>query len=314
MIMTYVLLILGFILLIKGADFFVDGSSSIAKLLKIPSVIIGLTIVAFGTSAPELSVSFSAAMQGQNEIAISNVLGSNIFNLMVVTGACAAVTAIPVNAGILKREFPFSIFAAGLLLLFSLVGSGDPAITRMEGITLLVLFVFYIAMQIRGALKSRSEAEEDPVANILSPFRSIALVIIGCIMIIYGGDFVVDSASDIAASFGLSETLIGLTIVAFGTSLPELVTSIVASRKGENDLAVGNVVGSNLFNILMILGISTSINPVPLNTTAIYDSLILILFSCLVLFFCWSKKRLGRGEGIVMLLMYAIYTVYIIIR
>lgn len=314
MIMTYVLLILGFILLIKGADFFVDGSSSIAKLLKVPSVIIGLTIVAFGTSAPELSVSFSAAMQGQNEIAISNVLGSNIFNLMVVTGACAAVTAIPVNAGILKREFPFSIFAAGLLLLFSLVGSGDPAITRLEGITLLVLFVFYIAMQIRDALKSRSEAEEDPVANILSPFRSIALVIIGCIMIIYGGDFVVDSASDIAASFGLSETLIGLTIVAFGTSLPELVTSIVASRKGENDLAIGNVVGSNLFNILMILGISTSINPVPLNTTAIYDSLILILFSCLVLFFCWSKKRLGRGEGIVMLLMYAIYTVYIIIR
>lgn len=314
MIMTYVLLILGFILLIKGADFFVDGSSSIAKLLKVPSVIIGLTIVAFGTSAPELSVSFSAAMQGQNEIAISNVLGSNIFNLMVVTGICAAVSAIPVNAGILKREFPFSIFAAILLLLFSLAGSGDPAITRMEGVTLLVLFVFYVAMQIRGALKSRSEAGEDPIANILSPFRSIALVIIGCIMIIYGGDFVVDSASDIAASFGLSETLIGLTIVAFGTSLPELVTSIVASRKGENDLAIGNVVGSNLFNILMILGISTSINPVPLNTTAIYDSLILILFSCLVLFFCWSKKRLGRGEGIVMLLMYAIYTIYIIIR
>ena len=314
MIRICIVLIIGFILLIKGADFFVDGSSSIAKLLRVPSAIIGLTIVAFGTSAPELSVSISAAMQGQNEIAISNVLGSNIFNLMVVTGACAAVAAIPVNAGILKREFPFSIFAAGLLLVFSLFGSDNLEIARIEGLILLSLFILYIAMQVWGALKSRNESEEDPMENILSPFRSIALVIIGCIMIVFGGDFVVDSASAIAASFGLSETLIGLTIVAFGTSLPELVTSVVASRKGENDLAIGNVVGSNLFNILMILGISTSINPVPLNPTAVYDCMLLILFSCLVLFFCWSKKRLGRGEGIIMLLLYAVYTTYIIMR
>lgn len=314
MIRICIVLIIGFILLIKGADFFVDGSSSIAKLLRVPSAIIGLTIVAFGTSAPELSVSISAAMQGQNEIAISNVLGSNIFNLMVVTGACAAVAAIPVNAGILKREFPFSIFAAGLLLVFSLFGSDNLEIARIEGLILLFLFILYIAMQVWGALKSRNESEEDPMENILSPFRSIALVIIGCIMIVFGGDFVVDSASAIAASFGLSETLIGLTIVAFGTSLPELVTSVVASRKGENDLAIGNVVGSNLFNILMILGISTSINPVPLNPTAVYDCMLLILFSCLVLFFCWSKKRLGRGEGIIMLLLYAVYTTYIIMR
>ena len=314
MIRICIVLIIGFILLIKGADFFVDGSSSIAKLLRVPSAIIGLTIVAFGTSAPELSVSISAAMQGQNEIAISNVLGSNIFNLMVVTGACAAVAAIPVNAGILKREFPFSIFAAGLLLVFSLFGSDNLEIARIEGLILLFLFILYIAMQVWGALKSRNESEEDPMENILSPFRSIALVIIGCIMIVFGGDFVVDSASAIAASFGLSETLIGLTIVAFGTSLPELVTSVVASRKGENDLAIGNVVGSNLFNILMILGISTSINPVPLNPTAVYDCMLLVLFSCLVLFFCWSKKRLGRGEGIIMLLLYAVYTTYIIMR
>ena len=312
--MTYVFLILGFILLIKGADLFVDGSSSIAKLLRIPSAIIGLTIVAFGTSAPELSVSFSAAMQGQNEIAISNVLGSNIFNLMVVTGACAAIAAIPVNANILKREFPFSIFAAALLLVFSLAGAGDPVIARMEGIILLIFFIIYVVAQIYGALKSRNETAEDPLEKVLSPFRSIAFVVIGCIMIVYGGDFVVDSASAIATSFGLTETLIGLTIVAFGTSLPELVTSIVASRKGENDLAIGNVVGSNIFNILMILGISTSINPVPLNQTAIYDCILLIVFSCLVLFFCWSKKRLGRIEGIVMIGLYAAYTVYIIMR
>ena len=301
--LTYILLILGFILLIKGADLFVDGSSSIARLLRIPAAVIGLTIVAFGTSAPELSVSCSAALAGQNEIAISNVLGSNIFNLMVVTGACAAISAIPVNEGILKREFPFSIVAAALL-----------NIGRLEGLTLLVLFVLFVAIQVRDALKSRSENAEDPMEEVLSPLKSIVFVVIGCIMIIYGGNFVVDSASEIAANFGLSETLIGLTVVAFGTSLPELVTSIVASRKGENDLAIGNVVGSNIFNILMILGISTSIHPVALQPSAVYDCIILMIFSILVLFFCWSKKRLARGEGIFMIILYAIYTVYIIMR
>ena len=312
--LTYILLILGFILLIKGADLFVDGSSSIARLLRIPAAVIGLTIVAFGTSAPELSVSCSAALAGQNEIAISNVLGSNIFNLMVVTGACAAISAIPVNEGILKREFPFSIVAAALLLIFSLFGFGRLNIGRLEGLTLLVLFVLFVAIQVRDALKSRSENAEDPMEEVLSPLKSIVFVIIGCIMIIYGGNFVVDSASEIAANFGLSETLIGLTVVAFGTSLPELVTSIVASRKGENDLAIGNVVGSNIFNILMILGISTSIHPVALQPSAVYDCIILMIFSILVLFFCWSKKQLSRGEGIFMLILYAIYTVYIIMR
>ena len=312
--LTYILLILGFILLIKGADLFVDGSSSIARLLRIPAAVIGLTIVAFGTSAPELSVSCSAALAGQNEIAISNVLGPNIFNLMVVTGACAAISAIPVNEGILKREFPFSIVAAALLLIFSLFGFGRLNIGRLEGLTLLVLFVLFVAIQVRDALKSRSENAEDPMEEVLSPLKSIVFVIVGCIMIIYGGNFVVDSASEIAANFGLSETLIGLTVVAFGTSLPELVTSIVASRQGENDLAIGNVVGSNIFNILMILGISTSIHPVALQPSAVYDCIILMVFSILVLFFCWSKKRLARGEGIFMIILYAFYTAYIILR
>ena len=273
-----------------------------------------MSIFAFGTSAPELSVSCSAALAGQNEIAISNVLGSNIFNLMVVTGACAAISAIPVNEGILKREFPFSIVAAALLLIFSLFGFGRLNIGRLEGLTLLVLFVLFVAIQVRDALKSRSENAEDPMEEVLSPLKSIVFVVIGCIMIIYGGNFVVDSASEIAANFGLSETLIGLTVVAFGTSLPELVTSIVASRKGENDLAIGNVVGSNIFNILMILGISTSIHPVALQPSAVYDCIILMIFSILVLFFCWSKKQLSRGEGIFMLILYAIYTDYIIMR
>ena len=233
---------------------------------------------------------------------------------MVVTGACAAISAIPVNEGILKREFPFSIVAAALLLIFSLFGFGRLNIGRLEGLTLLVLFVLFVAIQVRDALKSRSENAEDPMEEVLSPLKSIVFVVIGCIMIIYGGNFVVDSASEIAANFGLSETLIGLTVVAFGTSLPELVTSIVASRKGENDLAIGNVVGSNIFNILMILGISTSIHPVALQPSAVYDCIILMIFSILVLFFCWSKKRLARGEGIFMIILYAIYTVYIIMR
>ena len=177
-----------------------------------------------------------------------------------------------------------------------------------------MLFVLFVAIQVRDALKSRSENAEDPMEEVLSPLKSIVFVIVGCIMIIYGGNFVVDSASEIAANFGLSETLIGLTVVAFGTSLPELVTSIVASRKGENDLAIGNVVGSNIFNILMILGISTSIHPVALQPSAVYDCIILMVFSILVLFFCWSKKRLARGEGIFMIILYAFYTAYIILR
>ena len=233
---------------------------------------------------------------------------------MVVTGACAAISAIPVNEGILKREFPFSIVVAALLLIFSLFGFGQLNIGRLEGLTLLVLFVLFVAIQVRDALKSRSENAEDPMEEVLSPSKSIVFVVIGCIMIIYGGNFVVDSASEIAANFGLSETLIGLTVVAFGTSLPELVTSIVASRKGENDLAIGNVVGSNIFNILMILGISTSIHPVALQPSAVYDCIILMIFSILVLFFCWSKKRLARGEGIFMIILYAFYTAYIILR
>ena len=314
MILNIVLLVLGFILLVKGADFFVDGSSSVARLLRIPSFIVGLTIVAFGTSAPELSVSISAAMQGQNEIAISNVLGSNIFNLMVVTGVCAVISFVPVADNMRKHDFPLSIFAAILLLIFGLLGGEVLGISRYEGLILLALFIIYIALQIRSALKSRADSEPDPIEKFISPGRSILLIIVGCVMIVYGGDFVVDSASAIAQAFGLTETLIGLTIVAIGTSLPELVTSIVASRKHENDLAIGNVIGSNVFNILMILGLSTSLNPVPLQTTAIFDCAVLIIFSIIVLIFCFTRSSISRREGIIMLGLYAIYDVYIILR
>ncbi len=314
MVLKFFILIVGFIMLIKGADFFVDGSSSIARLLRIPGVIVGLTIVAMGTSFPELSVSISAAMQGSNEIAISNVLGSNIFNLLVVTGSCALISYVPVKTVLLKRDLPFSILASVLLFVFIIIGGGSLRIVRYEGLILLALFIFFVVMQVLDALKSRQETEADPLEKFISPWRSILLIIIGCVMVIYGGNFVVDSASAIASAFGLSETLIGLTVVAIGTSLPELVTSIVASRKDQNDLAIGNVVGSNIFNILMILGISTSIQPVPLEPTAIIDSLVLIVFSLIMFIFCMTSKKLERREGMILLILYVIYDIYIILR
>lgn len=314
MLVTIVLLLVGFFLLVKGADFFVDGASSIARFLRIPSIIVGLTIVAFGTSAPELSVSISAAMQGSNEIAVSNVLGSNIFNLLVVTGVCAVIATVPVSKTLVNKELPFSILAAVLLIPFALLGAQQMMIGRMEGLILLALFVLYLIWQIRDALKSRKETVEDPMEKIISPLKSIILIVLGCIMIVAGGNFVVNSATSIAQAFGLSETLIGLTIVAIGTSLPELVTSIVASRKGENDLSLGNVVGSNIFNILMILGISTAIHPIRLEASFLFDTLFLAAVSVIILIFAKTKGKISRREGLIMLALYIAYDAYIILR
>ena len=309
--MEYVLLLVGFFLLIKGADWFVDGSSSLAKFLRVPSAIIGLTIVAFGTSAPELSVSVTAGLSGQNEIAISNVLGSNLFNLLVVTGVCAIIAAVPVNRTIIRRELPLSIAAAVMLLIFCLTGN---TVGRIEGILFLAVFAWFLFRQIKEALSSRHEAPSDPMEQVISPVKSIILIVIGCIGVVLGGTLVVDNATIIARNFGLSETFIGLTIIAIGTSLPELVTSVVASGKGENDLAIGNVVGSNIFNILMILGLSTTLHPITVQYTAIVDSIFLIAVSVLVLLFCRTRRYIDRWEGVIMVALYAAYSVYITLR
>lgn len=323
---TYLLLIIGFFLLIKGADFFVDGSSSAAKLLKVPSIVIGLTVVAFGTSMPEASVSITAALQGKNDLAVSNVIGSNIFNLMVVLGASAIVQPMRVKWSILKREFPFSIVITGILLLMltrfnfhdALAGDREFVLTRPCGIFLLVLFVGFVISAVIDALYSRKKiaesGEPEEEYEALTPMRSVVYVVIGIAGIIIGGDFVVESASDIAASFGLSQTFIGLTIVALGTSLPELVTSMVAAKKGENDLALGNVVGSNIFNILLILGASASIAPITVNALAVQDTVILIVGSLLVYICAISKKGLSKLEGFMFLLFYAVFFVYILKR
>ena len=264
--LNILLLLVGFVLLIKGADFFVDCSSSIAKLLKIPSVVIGLTIVAMGTSAPEAAVSVSAGIQGSNEIAISNVVGSNIFNMLVVVGACALIKPFTLDKTILKRDFPVNIAASVLLLVFAFIGS---ALGVIDGIVMLVLMIAYITWLVIAAMKNREESSEE--IKTLSPVVSVIFIIGGIAAIIFGGNLVVENAKAIASAMGLSETFIGLTIVAVGTSLPELVTSIVASRIGENGLALGNVVGSNIFNLLFILGISSSITPIAVDSVAIFN-------------------------------------------
>lgn len=322
--MDYILLILGFLLLIKGADFFVDGSSSVAKLLRVPTIIIGLTVVAFGTSMPELSVSVTAAMKGSNDLAVSNVLGSNIFNLLVVLGCCALVNPVEAKWSLLKKEFPFSIFITVILLLLDsdfsvtkvLSGGETFSLGRPAGILFLILFVLFLYATVKTALASRAEidASADEDYKILSPVKSAVYIIGGLVGIVWGGDLVVDSACNIAETFGLSQTFIGLTIVALGTSLPELVTSMVAAGKGENDLAVGNVVGSNIFNILLILGTSATITPITLDVTAVYDTLILIAASLIVYVSAISKREIQKKEGALFLLAYLAFFIYVLLR
>lgn len=317
--MTYIFLVLGFVLLIKGADFFVEGSSAVAKKLKVPSLIIGMTIVAMGTSLPECAVSVTASITNNNALAVSNVVGSNIFNLMVVCGACALFAPLAVQVDTLKKEFPFSILVGVLLLVLGYIGM---EVGHVDGVILLVLFAAFLFWMVQSAKKARTagealEIEEEEEAEHLADlpvWKCIVYIVLGAAAIAFGGDFVVDSASEIAADFGLSQNLIGLTIVAMGTSLPELVTSIVAARKKEADMALGNVIGSNIFNVLFVLGIAATISPVAFIMENVIDIVILTVMSVVVLIFAWSKKRVGRIEGIVMLLAYAGYMVYICMR
>ena len=325
------LLAVGFVLLVKGADFFVEGAASLAKKLRVPALIIGMTVVAMGTSLPELAVSVTASFNNSNSLAISNAVGSNIFNLMVVLGVSALFTPILVAKETTKRDFPFSIICALLLLTLGLLGwnfANGPLsweLDRIDGVILLALFTLFLVLMVRSALKARRKTEkteeekqqEEKEENDIK-VRPIWLCLIfvagGIVAIKFGGDWVVEGAVRIARMAGLSETLIGLTIVAFGTSLPELVTSIVAARKNELDMAVGNVVGSNIFNILLILGAAALISPITFIMENVIDILVLIMFSLLVFLFCGKDRKLSRKEGIMMLICYGAYTAYIIMR
>ena len=333
--MEYLWLVAGFVLLIVGADVFVEGSSAIARLFKIPSIIIGLTVVAFGTSMPEASVSINAALVGENSIAVSNAIGSNFFNLLVVLGASALICPVRTGDVTVKKEIPLSIVITvilGFLLclgitpvveaaetsgFFARLSSTSFTLGRVGGIVLLAILAFYMVRQILGALKARGKDGGDIVeceGSNLAPGMAVEMVILGMVGIIMGGNYVVESAKTIAQNFGMSQTFIGLTVVAFGTSLPELVTSMVAAKKGESDLALGNVIGSSIFNIVFILGFSSVISPMTVNVLTIYDIIVLIGVSAVVWLFCKSKKQVSRLEGGIMLAMYAAYFVYILLR
>lgn len=317
--MEYIFLIAGFILLIKGADLFVDGASAVAKKLRVPSVIIGLTIVAFGTSAPEAAVSITAAIEGNNGIAVGNIVGSNLFNLLVVVGISAILGSVPVERDMLYRDYPFSIIAAIVLFVMSfdikLGNSNEMVLSKGDGFILLVFFVIFMYSTIGSALKSRKSVEPQvEQKEEKSVLACILLTVIGIAGIIIGGDLTVNSASEIAKTFGMSDTLIGLTIVAVGTSLPELVTSIVATKKGENDLALGNVVGSNLFNIFFILGSSAAIHSITLSMNVIYDMVMLIAINLIVFIFVFKSKKVSRPLGFFMVAAYTAYMIYAIIR
>lgn len=306
--MMYVLLVVGFVLLIKGADLFVDGSSSIAKLLRVPSVVIGLTIVAMGTSAPEAAVSITAGLAGNNDIALSNVIGSNLFNLLMVVGVCALIRAFDVDRFIMKRDFPVCVGASVILLGYML----DGELSQLEGVIMLLLIVAYLLVMVRSALQNRTEAAEG--SENLSVAKSILFVLVGVCAIVFGGDLVVDNASEIALQWGWSQTLVGLTIVAVGTSLPELVTSIVAARKGESGLALGNVVGSNIFNILFIMGMSSGLHRIRVSPESVIDMGVSIVVTLIMLVFCRLRGRMGRAAGLVSVAAYVVYMGYVILR
>lgn len=324
-IVNFFVLLIGFAGLIKGADYFVDGSASMAKKLKVPGVIIGLTIVAMGTSTPELAVSTSAALAGSNAIAVSNVVGSNIFNLLVVLGICAMMKPLPVGEAIKKRDYPLSLFFT--LTVFLLSGNQilrgkcsdihnmralGGTLFRWNGLLLIALFLVYLAITIYLAKKNRTQEEEE--IEMLSSVKCVLYIVGGIVAIIIGGQLVVNSAKKLALAFGMTETLVGLTIVAIGTSLPELVTSMVAAKKGENGMAVGNVVGSNIFNLLLILGVSSSIQPIGIQVASFVDLGILLGVSLITYGFVGTGKRINRVEGAVLIIMYILYMAYAIIR
>ena len=308
-VLQLLVLSLGFFMLIKGADWFVGGASGIAEKFGIPSLVIGLTIVAMGTSAPEAAVSITAGIKGSNEIAISNLVGSNIFNILCVAGASALITPFLVDKEVLKRDFPISL---ALMVLLAVMAFTGKVVSRLEGAILFVIFLSYIAYLIRNAIKNREKSNNNEKP--MSAAKSIIFIFVGIAAIIGGGQFVVWSAKTLAAFFKMTETFIGVTVVAIGTSLPELVTSIVAAKKGQSDIAIGNVVGSNIFNITFVLGMSSAIHPIAIVDETVIDAVAMVAVNAVGFIFCLTAKKLNRGEGLTMICMYAVYTAYLLIR
>lgn len=308
MLMELVLLVAGFVMLIKGADIFVEGAAGIAAKFGIPQLVIGLTIVAMGTSAPEAAVSIAAACKGNADITIGNVVGSNIINILVILGVTAVIVAVAVQTSTVRYEIPFVILVSVVLLF---MGALDGKIGRIDGVILWLLFLVYL-IYLFVMTKHRKEEEE---AQTDAPvWKMMLFVVLGAALIVIGADVSVDAATEIARVIGLSERFIGLTIVALGTSLPELCTSVVAARKGKADLAIGNIVGSDIFNILFVVGTTALIVPVPFNPAFVIDSAVAIGAAVLLWICVVKNKKLVRSAGIVMLAGYAAYFAYLMMK
>lgn len=328
MILSILLIIVGFILLIKGADFLVLGASGVAKKLRISEMVIGLTIVAMGTSMPELMVSLTSAIEGYADISLGNIVGSNLVNVLFILGLCAIIKNLAISKESRKVDIPVSLLVTILLFFFCLNGGTEKIITRTEGIILLVIFVIYLGYLLINArkiekdegkakveekkeLKTKENAEKNNKTFILNCVK----IIVGIIALKFGADFVVDNAVIIAETIGISEKIIGVTIIAIGTSLPELVVSVTAVLRNENDLAVGNIVGSNIFNILLILGVSSTISPINYSLSYNFDMILLIAITILLAIFPFigkEKYSLERSEGIIFCLIYLAYILMLI--
>lgn len=312
MLINIILLVVGFIILIKGADIFVDGASSLAGNFKISKLVIGLTIVAFGTSAPEFAVSIKSIFSGSGDIVLGNVIGSNILNILLIIGVSSMFHFLNVKNNTVRKELPITILITtllGVLLSDNLINGGDNAFTRSDGVIVLLFFAVFIYYLI-SVMRHKTE---EPDEKYMPLFKAICFTIVGILAIIFGSNFVVDSASFLAKEFGVSEKMIGLTIIALGTSLPELVTSVTATRKGEYDIAIGNVVGSNIFNIGIVLGIPVTIFGGINNITLNYIDIIVMIISAILLFiFSANDRKITRKEGLIFLSLFVVYYTYVI--
>lgn len=304
-LLQLLLLVVGFTMLVKGADWFVDGTSGIARKMGIPQLVVGLTIVAMGTSAPEAAVSVTAALKNNADIAIGNVVGSNILNILIILGITAVITSVAIQKSTLKIEMPYMILITVVLIV---MGMNDGAVTFWEGVILWVLFIIYLGYLFVLAKNGKEENEEIEK----STWKLLLSAIIGGVVVVWGSNITVDSATSIATILGMSERFIGLTIVALGTSLPELVTSVTAAIKGNADIAIGNIVGSNIFNILFVIGTSALITSIPYEASFLFDGIVAVAASILLWISVFRHLELRRFWGVVMLLGYAAYFVYLL--
>lgn len=314
LIAASVLLIFGFVMLIKGADFFVDGASKVAAKMKIPMIVIGLTIVAFGTSAPEAAISINSAVQGNAGISVGNVIGSNIMNILLILGISALFASLPVKKTTFRYEIPFVIFITAVLGIMGMIGG---SIDKLDAVLLLVLFALFFAYLILLSKKGDGAADDVPALTEKDTVpKMILFILIGLAAIVLGSDFTVTGATAVAKAFHVEDRIIGLTIVAFGTSLPELVTSVTAARKKQTDIAIGNIIGSNIFNILFVIGLAGVVSPIPIgfSDSFLIDSVIAAAAALLLWLLVFKNKKLSKAGGAMMLGCYAVYFVYLILN